>query len=104
MPLSTGCTLRTQQPHAVHVERLPLGVLAPHEHLALHVHQRGGGCGGHAVLSRASLRDHAGLAHPFGQQHLAKHVVDLVRACVVQVLALEVNLRSAQIAPSCAPA
>ena len=37
-----------------------------------------GGGGGHPVLAGAGLRDHPGLAHPLGEQHLAEHVVDLV--------------------------
>ena len=90
--------LRAQQPHAVDIERLPLGVLAAHEHLALHAHERGDGRGSNAVLSRAGFCDHAGLAHLFRQQHLSQHVVDLVRARVVEVLALEVDLRAAEVA------
>jgi hypothetical protein len=41
------------------------------------------------VLPGAGLGDHPGLADPLGQQRLAQHVVDLVRAGVVEVLALE---------------
>ena len=44
---------------------------------------------GHAVLAGAGLGDHPLLAHALGQQGLAEHVVDLVRAGVVQVLPLE---------------
>ena len=51
--------------------------------------QGGRGGGGHAVLAGAGLGDEAGLAHPLGEQRLAEHVVDLVRAGVVEVLALE---------------
>jgi hypothetical protein len=51
---------------------------------------------GDAVLARAGLGDDAGLAHALGQQDLAEAVVDLVRAGVVQVLALEVDFRPAQ--------
>jgi hypothetical protein len=59
---------------------------------AFHAHQRGGGRRGHAVLSRAGLGDDLLLAHALGQQNLADGVVDLVRAEVVQILALEVDL------------
>ena len=43
----------------------------------------------HAVLAGAGVGDDALLAHPFGEQRLADHVVDLVRPGVVEVLALE---------------
>ncbi len=49
---------------------------------------RGGGRG-HAVLAGAGLGDDAPLAHAPRQQHLAERVVDLVRAGVAEVLALE---------------
>ena len=42
-----------------------------------------------AVLAGAGLRDDARLAHALGEQHLAERVVDLVRAGVAQVFALE---------------
>jgi hypothetical protein len=57
--------------------------------------QRGRGGRGHAVLAGAGLGDHPGLAHPLGEQRLAQHVVDLVRAGVVEVLALEQDPRAA---------
>ena len=44
----------------------------------------------------AGLGDHARLAHPPRQQRLADRIVDLVRPGVVQVLALDVDLRSAE--------
>ena len=44
---------------------------------------------GHAVLAGAGLGDDAPLAHALGQQALADGVVDLVRAGMRQVLALE---------------
>ncbi len=41
------------------------------------------------MLAGARLGDDAGLAETLGEQCLAEHVVDLVRAGVVEVLALE---------------
>ena len=41
------------------------------------------------MLAGAGLGDDPGLAHVAGEQRLAEHVVDLVRAGVVEVLALE---------------
>ena len=90
--------LGAQQAHAVHVEGLALHVLDTHVDHALHAHQSGDGRGGHAVLAGAGLGDQAGLAHVFGEQGLAQGVVDLVRARVVEVLALEVNLGATQVA------
>jgi hypothetical protein len=47
------------------------------------------------MLARAGFGDDAGLAHADGQQDLADAIVDLVRARVVQFLALEPYLRAA---------
>ena len=46
--------------------------------------------------ARAGLGDDALLAHALGQQSLADGVVDLVRAGMVKVFALQVDLRAAQ--------
>ncbi len=46
----------------------------------------------HAVLTRARLGDDAPLAHALRQQALPQRVVDLVRAGMRQVFALEVDL------------
>ncbi len=43
------------------------------------------------------LGDDARLAHALGQHDLAKHVVHLVRAGVIEVLALEINLGAAKV-------
>ena len=53
--------------------------------------QRARGGGRDAVRARAGLGDDPRLAHALGQQRLAERVVDLVRAGVVEVLALEVD-------------
>ena len=52
--------------------------------------------GGDAVLAGAGLGDDALLAHAHRQQDLAEHVVDLVRAGVVQLVALQVDLGAAE--------
>ncbi len=49
-----------------------------------------------AVLAGAGLGDDARLAHALGEQDLAEAIVDLVRAGVVQLLALEIDLRAAE--------
>ena len=48
------------------------------------------------MLAGPGFRDDARLAHAPREQRLADRVVDLVRAGVVQVLALQVDLRAAQ--------
>jgi hypothetical protein len=75
----------------LHVGCLAAGVLNAHVDHALEVEQRTHGGSRHAVLARASLGDDPVLAHALGEQRLAERVVELVRACVVEILALEVH-------------
>ncbi len=77
--------------HAVDVEALAARVLGAHEDVALKAEERRRRGGGHAVLAGAGLGDEAFLAHAHRQQALAHGVVDLVRAGVGQVLALQVH-------------
>ena len=55
-----------------------------------------GGCC-NSVLASACFRNDAGFAHALGQHGLTNDVIDLVRAGVVEVFALEVNLRTAHL-------
>ena len=80
---------RPEQLHAEDVERLPLHVERAHVDVAGHAEEGRGGGGGHAVLAGAGLGDDAPLAHAARQQHLPQRVVDLVRAGVAEVLALQ---------------
>ena len=80
---------RAEQAHPGDVESLARGVDCAHVDDAFEVEQRARGRGGDAVLTGAGLGDDAGLAHPLGKQRLPEHVVDLVRAGVVEILALE---------------
>ena len=48
------------------------------------------------MLAGAGLGDDAGLAHAPRQQNLAQAIVDLVRAGVIEVFALQINLRAAE--------
>ena len=89
LPDVAGAHLGAEQPHAEDVERLALHVDLAHVHDALEPEERRRGGAGHAVLAGARLGDDPRLAHALGQQRLAQHVVDLVRAGVVQVLPLE---------------
>ena len=62
----------------------------------LQAEARAGGGGGDAVLAGAGLGDDARLAHAPREQDLAEHVVDLVRAGVIELFALEIDLRAAE--------
>jgi len=48
------------------------------------------------MLPSSGLRDHATFAHTLNQQRLSDAVIDLVRASMQQVFALQVNLRPAE--------
>ena len=48
------------------------------------------------MLSSAGLSDDPGLAHAPGEQDLAQHIIDLVRTGMVQLVALEIDLRAAE--------
>ena len=85
-----------QQLHAIDVGGLAPDVLAAHVDHALQAEARRHGGGGHAMLAGAGLGDDARLAHAPGEQRLADAVVDLVGAGVVEVFALEVDLRAAE--------
>ncbi len=87
--------LGTEQLHPGDVEGLPLGVHLAHVDDAFEAEQRAGGRGRHTVLSGPGLGDDPALAHPFDQQRLPEHVVDLVRAGVVEVFPLEQDPRAA---------
>ncbi len=86
-----------EQAHAEDVGLLAIDVGGAHVDHALHAEARGHGGGGHAVHAGAGLGDDALLAHALGQEDLADAVVDLVRAGVVQVFALQVDLRAAEV-------
>ena len=85
-----------QQLHSVHIQRLPPGILLPHEYHTLHVHQ-GSSCSScHTMLSGTGLGDEPGLSHLLCQQSLPQHIVDLVGAGMVQILPLQINLCATQ--------
>ena len=89
--------LGAEQAHAVHVECLAHGIFRAHKNDALHTHQGGGGCGGDPVLSGARFGDQSRFPHLFCKERLSEDVVDLVRTCMVEVFAFEINFCTAQI-------
>ena len=88
--------LGAEQAHAEHVRLLPLDVARTHVDDALQAAARGDRGGRDAVLAGAGLGDDAPLAHAPGEQDLADAVVDLVRAGVVELVALEVDPGAAE--------
>ena len=88
---------RAQHLHAEDVRLLPLDVDRAHIDDALQPEPRAGGGGRDAVLAGARLGDDALLAHAPGEQDLAEHIVDLVRAGVIELVALEIDFRAAEL-------
>ena len=86
--------LGAQRMHAEHVRLLALDVLRAHVHDAWQPEEGAGGRGRDAMLAGPCLRDHARLAEPAREQRLAQCVVDLVRAGVREILALQVQAQA----------
>ena len=96
VPDCNGTHLRAKHFHAEHVGLLPLEVHRAHIDDAVQPEARAErGCR-NAMHARAGLGDDAFLAHAARNHDLAEHVVDLVRPGVIELLALEINLRAAQ--------
>ena len=85
-----------QQFHLEHVAGLAPDILGPHIDDTFHAIAGRDRGRGHAVLPGPGLGNDAPLAHALREQGLAHGVIDLVRAGVIQVFALEVDLRAAQ--------
>ena len=88
--------LGAQQAHAEDIGLLALHVDLAHIDRAGQAEEGGDGGGGDAMLAGAGLGDDAGLAHAPGQQDLAHAIVDLMRAGVVQLVALQIDLGAAE--------
>src|SRR5690606_28548581 len=87
-----------QQLHPIDIGRLAPHVFTAHVHHTFHAIAGRDRGRGNAMLARAGLGDDARLAHVAGQQRLANAVIDLVCARMVEVFALEPDLRAAQFA------
>ena len=79
----------TKQLHAEHVQALAMCVLLAHVHHALEAELRTHCRRRHTVLTRARFRDDAPLSHANREQDLRQRIVDLVRARVAEIFALE---------------
>ena len=82
---------------ATDVARQAPNVLRAHVDDAFHAEARRHRGGSDAVHAGAGLGDDAPLAEPLREHRLADAVVDLVRAGVIQVLALQPDLRAARL-------
>ena len=90
--IASGSVLQAED-----VEGLALHVLRAHVDHAFQAELGADGGGGHAVLPGPGFGDDASLTHAAGQDDLAQHVVDLMRAGVVQLVPLEIDLCSVQL-------
>ncbi|VTR66606.1 hypothetical protein DESC_490016 [Desulfosarcina cetonica] len=84
--------------HPEDVGPLTFHIHGTHVNRAIESETRRHGGRGHAVLAGAGFGDHARLAHAFDQQALAHHIVGLVGAGVIQILALDKNACPAEVA------
>src|SRR5947209_3431748 len=92
--------LGAERLHAQHVWLLPLDVDHAHIDDAFETEFRAHRRGGNPMHAGPGLGDDARFAHAAGQQDLTEHVVDLVRAGVIEVLALEIDFCAAATARS----
>src|SRR5207249_3476991 len=90
--------LGAQQLHPKDIRLLPARVDRAHVDHALETEQRARRGRRHAVLARPGFRDDPRLPHSFRKQRLADRAVDLVRARVRQVLALQEHARETDVA------
>src|SRR6202167_5928987 len=86
----------TQHFHADDIGLLPLDIDRAHIDHAVEPEPRAQRRGGDAMLAGAGFGDDAPLAHAPRHHDLAEHIVDLVRAGVVELLALEIDFRAAE--------
>ena len=88
--------LGAKQIHAKHIGLLPLDIDGAHIDDAIEPEARASGGRCDAMLARPRLGDDARFAHAAREQNLAEHIVDLVRAGVIQFLALEIDFCAAR--------
>ena len=87
---------RPEQLHPEDVQRLALHVFGAHVDVTAQPEQRANRRRRNAVLAGAGLRDDPPLAHSLREQALTEGVVDLVRAGMCEILALEKNACAAE--------
>ncbi len=89
--------LGAQHAHAQHVRPLPLDIRRAHEDDAGQVEFRADSRCRNAVLTGTGLGNNPRLAHALGEKDLAQRIVDLVRAGMIELFALEIDLGAAQV-------
>ena len=100
-PELDGANLGAEEAHTLDVRALAAHVLGAHVDDAVEAEAGADGCGRDAVLARARLGDDPPLAEPLREHRLAERVVQLVRAGVEEIFALQVKpLRGGE--PLCA--
>src|SRR5215470_4151087 len=87
---------RAERLHAQHVRLLARNINRTHVDDTFEPELRAHGRGRDAVHAGAGLGDNPRFAHAACQHDLAEHVVHLVGAGVIEVLALEINLGAAE--------
>ncbi len=91
-----GDDFGAQKPHAEDIGCLSFDIVRAHVDHAFQAKLGTDRCRRYTVLSGAGLGDDAGLAHTARENDLPQNVVDLVRASMVQLVALHVDLGAAQ--------
>src|SRR5690606_35265301 len=86
---------RAEKLHAEDVRLLPFNVGCAHVDDTGKAEACANGCGRHTMLARTRFRDDARLAHAPRKQDLAKAVIDLMAAGMVQLVTLEIDFRAA---------
>ena len=85
-----------QQAHAEHVGGLTTHVMRAHVDDAFQTEFGTDRGSGNPMLASTGFCDDPGLAHAARQQDLSEHIVDLMRAGVVQLVALQIDLGATQ--------
>src|SRR5712691_10010749 len=83
--------LGTEHLHPVHVQFLSVHVLGPHVDLRVQPQSRARHSGSNPVLSRPGFSNDPPLSHFLGQESLAESIVNLVRATMQEILSLQVD-------------
>ncbi len=93
---SHGHHFCTKKAHTEHVRGLTLDIMCAHIDHTFQTEFRTNRGRCNTVLACTCLGNDAGLAHAAGQNDLAQHIVDFMRASMVQFVALHIDFRTTQ--------